>query len=793
MHRRASGSADVPREPAVATRRRVRRLPACAALLIPIASAWAQNEPPASPLIIQLPPIEVIGASPLLGAGVNANTVPGATHSVNSAQIGRTGVPNAVQALDDFVPGISTSAAAGNPEQLGVFYHGFQASPLQGVPQGLAVYVNGVRFNQAFGDTVHFDFIPDVAIDRMDLVGSNPVFGLNALGGALSMRMKNGFTDQGTEISAYGGSFGQVGGNFQYGRQSGGSATYVAASVQHEAGWRDQQSSDLYQVYGDVGWRSDKAELHLNIIGADTQLNGPGTSPIELLSANPAAQFTAPNLIASKYSLIGLNGNWSLSDTTTLQAVAYYDYLSERVVNGNVTDFSPCSDGLSLCGDSGQVATGLNGNPISAFLGSGPYSQLDQQTTNTNGYGTSLQATYTGDVFGHANQLIVGGSYDGAQTTFTASSSIGGLGPDSRDFLGPGVVIAQPDGSIAPVRVGVGNSYYGLFISDIYAITPSLHLTLAGRFNSAQIGLQDQNGSALTGQHAYNHFNPSAGLSWEALPWLTIYGSYSIANRAPTPLELSCASAASPCSLANFFVGDPNLKQVVSGTAEVGVRGHAVPFEAGRLDWQVGLYRSNLTDDILFVDSPIQGRAFFTNVGETLRQGLDAGLRLTTQRISAWVNFSYISATFQSPFVASSPNNPAADADGNITVRSGNRLPGIPTYQGKLGIDYKITDAWSAGANVIVAAGQYLVGDEANLTPKLPPYVVLTLTTRYQVTKALQVFATVQNVTNEKYYTYGTFSPTSSVPIAQVPNASNPRSYSPAAPVGAFGGVRLTF
>ena len=778
----------MPRDPAVATRWLVRGLSACAPLLIPATGAWGQTVP----LVIQLPPVEVIAASPLLGAGVNADTVPGATHSVTGAQIVRTGVPNAVRALDDFVPGISTSAAAGNPNQLGVFYHGFQASPLQGVPQGLAVYINGVRFNQAFGDTVHWDFIPDVAIDRMDLVGANPVFGLNALGGALSVRMKNGFADQGTEISVYGGSFGQVGGNVQYGKQSGNTATYVAGSVQHQAGWRDQQSSDLYQVYGDVGWRGDKAELHLNLIGADTQLNGPGTSPIELLSVNPAAQFTAPNLIASKYTLLSLNGNWSVSDTTTLQAVVYYSYLSERVANGNATDFSLCADGVSLCNDAGQAAIGVNGQPIPAFLGSGPYSQLDQQTTNTNGYGASLQATYGGEVFGRNNQLIVGGSYDGAQTIFTGSSAIGGLGLESRNFLGPGEVIAQPDGSIAPVRVGVGNAYYGLFLSDIFDITPSLHLTLAGRFNSAQIGLQDQNGSALTGVHAYNHFNPSAGLSWEALPWLTAYASYSVANRAPTPLELSCADAASPCSLANFFVGDPNLKQVVAGTAEIGLRGRATPFEASRLDWQVSLYRSALTDDILFVNSPIQGRAFFSNVGSTLRQGLDAGLRLTTERLSAWVNFSYIAATFQSPFVASSPDNPAAD-DGTISVRAGNRLPGIPAYEGKLGLDYKITDAWSAGGNIVVAAGQYLFGDEANLTPKLPPYVVLTVTTHYQVTKALQLFATVQNVTNGKYYTYGTFSPTSSVPIAQLPNASNTRSYSPAAPVGAFGGVRLTF
>ena len=48
-------------------------------------------------------------------------------------------------------------------------------------------------------------------------------------------------------------------------------------------------------------------------------------------------------------------------------------------------------------------------------------------------------------------------------------------------------------------------------------------------------------------------------------------------------------------------------------------------------------------------------------------------------------------------------------------------------------------------------------------------------------------------MTDAKYYTYGTFSPTAAVYLSQAPNATNPRAYSPAAPIGAFGGVRITF
>ena len=125
----------------------------------------------------------MIGASPLLGSGIDRNTVPAETHVLNSNDLKREGTPNLVGSLNQQVGGVSLGSASGNPFQPTFFYHGFAASPLQGTPQGLAVYVNGMRFNQPFGDTVDWDLIPNIAIDKINLEGSNPVFGLNALGG----------------------------------------------------------------------------------------------------------------------------------------------------------------------------------------------------------------------------------------------------------------------------------------------------------------------------------------------------------------------------------------------------------------------------------------------------------------------------------------------------------------------------------------------------------------------------------------------------------------------------------
>ena len=742
--------------------------------------------------VTELPPVEVIGASPLIGSGIDRNTVPAETHVLDSSDLTRQGPTALLNSLNREVSGVSLDSASGNPFQPTLFFHGFAASGLQGTPQGLAVYVNGVRFNQPFGDTVDWDLIPDIAIDRINLEGSNPVFGLNALGGSVNVQLKNGFTWQGFESDISGGSFGQVEGEFQYGKQIGNESTYVAGTVLHQGGWRDLQSSDLQNIFGDVGWRSDRAELHLNVTAAHSVLNGPGTSPVELLAADPAAQFTAPNQITNEYASVSLNGTVDVTDTTSVQALVYYRYLLQRVTNGNAPNDAPCIDGSGLlCFDSG-FSTTLGGAFIPDFLNGGPYSELDNQTTNTNAYGASAQITNTHDIFGLKNHFVAGLSFDGAQTMFSAVSYIGGLTALDRVFIGPGVVIDEP-GTNSPVRVAISNATYGLYIADTLNLTPQLAVTVSGRFNAALIDLNDQNGGDLTGNHSYNHFNPAAGITYQVTPWLTAYAGYAVANRAPTPAELSCAGPANSCSLANFFVGDPNLQQVVSHTVEAGVRGTFSPFDGASLSYNLALFHTNLDNDIAFINSVTQGRAFFANIGQTRRQGVDVGAQLKTDRWLAYVAYTYISATFQSGFVEASGNNPAADANGNLTIRPGNRLPGIPANQLKFGAYYKATDKWTVGASAIYASSAFLFGDEANLTPPLPGYFTMNLTTTYQLTKNVQLFAWAENITNARYYTFGTFSPTSSVFLAQAPGATNPRSFSPAAPIGGFGGVRVTF
>jgi iron complex outermembrane receptor protein len=339
------------------------------------------------------------------------------------------------------------------------------------------------------------------------------------------------------------------------------------------------------------------------------------------------------------------------------------------------------------------------------------------------------------------------------------------------------------------VQVASDNDYYGLYAADVLNLTAALALSLSARLNEATIVLQDRLGSTLNGRHSFGHFNPAAGLTYKLLPEATLYVGFAEANRAPTPAEFSCASASAPCSLTNFFVADPALKQVTAQTFEAGARGE-LQQDGATIHWHAGVYRVDSSDDIMFVASPIIGRVFFHNIGETRRQGLEASADTADGPWLASLNYAYTDATFQTALALASPDNPRADANGQIHVVPGDRLTSIPKHVLKLALTYQAGDAWNVTLSGHYASGQYLRGDESNLNPQTQPYFVLTGGATYRLRRNLELIAEIENLLDAKYETFGTFSPIGDVPIAQVPNASNPRSLSPGAPRTIYAGVR---
>ena len=187
--------------------------------------------------------------------------------------------------MDQALPGVSLSSQTGNEFQLDLNYRGYIASPVIGTPQGLAVYQNGVRINEVFGDVVNWDLIPQNAINRLTLVPSNPVYGLNAIGGALAFEMKNGYTYHAVEGEVSGGSYGRAVASVQAGGQVGNLSGYITADAINDAGWRNSSPSSLRRVFADLGARGDQTEFHVSFTGADNNFGAQPATPVQMLSA----------------------------------------------------------------------------------------------------------------------------------------------------------------------------------------------------------------------------------------------------------------------------------------------------------------------------------------------------------------------------------------------------------------------------------------------------------------------------------------------------------------------------
>jgi outer membrane receptor protein involved in Fe transport len=404
-----------------------------------------------------------------------------------------------------------------------------------------------------------------------------------------------------------------------------------------------------------------------------------------------------------------------------------------------------------------------------------------------------LQATNTDQLFGHDNRFVAGLSFDRGVTHFGASAELGTIGPDFV-VSGSGILLG-PSGapvSIGPVDLRTVNQYTGAYLLDSFDVTNAFTLTAGGRFNYAQINLEDQLGGALTGNNEYTRFNPIIGGTYKITPGLTAYAGYSEANRAPTPLELGCADPARPCIIAAFLVSDPPLKQVVSHTLEAGFRGsHDFGTQIGTLGWKLGAFRTDNSDDILAIPSPVlQGYGYFQNVGATRRQGIEAEANLKTATYQLTASYALVDATFRDALTLGSNSPSAVLNGGTIQVSPGNQIPGIARHRVKLGVDYALTEAFKVGGDMIYVGSQYFVGDDSNQEAKLPSYAVFNAHASYQIDKTWQVYARVDNLLDHRYSTYGTFFDTTAIPSA---NFTDARSLSPARPRAVYAGMKFTF
>jgi outer membrane receptor protein involved in Fe transport len=768
----------------------------CVAGVAAASGAGAQGE-----FASRVETVTVIAPTALPGTGIPVDKLPESIETLDMRDLAREGTTSLTTALNDQLGSININDDLDDPFQPDILYRGFEASPVLGTSEGLAVYQNGVRINEAFGDAVNWDLIPDAAIARVDVVSANAVYGLNALGGAVIVSMKNGFDDASGEIEAAAGSWERREAGVQYGVNDGTFGFYVSAQLQTSAGWRQFSPDSVARIYGDASYRAGGLSLDLSLTYADNLLSGESPSPVQELQVDRSLVFTSPQSNRNRVLFPALNASYALDESLSFQANLYYRGFRQGVANGNTTDYTACTATPGfLCQPDGVtplMSTGGAAVPDISQGGTVPIGENDFERIATDGFGGTLQLTETAALFGLGNHFSAGASVDRDSTSFVLETEIGTV----NALLGidpSGIFVSTPENtpsSATPVILDATNRYYGAFATDTLDVTSQIAVTASGRYNLAEIGLSDLQGTALTGKSRYGRFNPALGATDALSDDVTIYGGYSEGNRAPTPGEIECANPAAPCLLPSSLSSDPpTLKQVVSHSWDVGVRG-AFPFpDAGEhLTWHADLFRTNVDDDIYGIATSLAS-GYFSNIGETRRQGAELGLRYRANRLSGFLSYDYVDAIFESAFLLPSPLNAGADANGNIQVHPGDRLPGIPRHRLKMGADYRFTPEWSAGAVLVTESAQYYRGDEANLMKPLAGFATLNLHSTYEFGEHVELFLQIFNVLDARYGTFGVLGDPTGVGAPGVPPGPGGVDYrfeSPAAPRSVLSGVRL--
>lgn len=791
--------------------------------------------------------ILVTGVVPA-GSSLDRDKLPYPLQTASAETIDRMGAASLAGFMRRRFGGVSANDAQGNPLQPDLLYRGFTASPLLGLAQGVAVYQNGARVNEPLGDTVNWDLLPQTAIERVALGGgANPLFGLNALGGALSIDMKDGFSFDGAAAELSGGAFGRVSAGAEFGGGGGRLAWYASIERFSEDGWRDHSPSEAANLYGSLGWRVAGGRARLNHQRGRSDLTGNGASPVELLALRREAVFTGPDVTENDMRMTSLDFSREAETGAGFSGNLFHRRNDARSFNGDGGEFAVCGfaggDGLvegledddldALGLDEDDVCGGrfagadaledfLNAAAMDAGLderfriegfrddelsGSGVLSDAavnNISARSQRSLGADLQWTLPGGMLGFSGQLVLGGAWFRGDSAFDAALELSDIDPATRMTAGLGAGTYVGEGAAAvDTRTESASAYF----SATADVSDRVALTLSARGNRTSVSLADRSGARpeLDGSHRFSRVNPAAGATWRVAPGHSLYASVGASSRAPTPIELACnegvfelarrfaAEAGEDpedidfeCRLPNAFLADPPLEDVTAVGVELGARGRA-----GATAYSAGFFRTVNRNDILFQTTG-RSTGLFANVDKTRRAGFEASLSGRLGALEWFAAYSLVEAVFADRFTALSPNHAFADEEGGILVERGDRIPGVPRRQFKLVADWRATRSLALGLDVVSNGGRTLRGDESNQLDGVDGYTAVGLRARYRLGGRFEAFALVSNVFDARYETFGLLGEDpGELALPVVEDLSAPVFLGPAPPRAAFVGLRL--
>ena len=746
-------------------------LTACAVSALLIPAAWAQSAAEGG----SLKEVQVVNTSPLPGIGIEKNKLPYEVQSLNSETFKAGNTLNISEFMNENLNGVNVNDIQGSPYQADVTYRGSRASAILGAAQGLSVYMDGVRVNEPFGDVVNWDMLPEAAFESVTLVpGSNPIYGLNTLGGALAFTTKSGLTTQGNELGLSLGSFGRLKLDLTHGSKSAdGWHRFVAATSFNETGWRDDSKGQLQNIFVKMGRSQEDSNWDVSFLYGNSKLVGNGLTPSTNYggegeeAANPVdglyelsrkAVYSHPDETQNNTSLLTFNLQRVLDANTELAATAYVRSGKQKRLGGDVE---------------------WNADPAPLTTGEAE-GELRHSRTSQTSYGASVNMTKLLD----AHQITTGATLDMSRSSYSASA-------EEECFISETRGVSDCEEADAPTAgVKGGATAFGVYLADTFKMNETTYFTAAARYNHTVVDntitrYTDGEGEELAKEKfTYRRLNPSFGLTHQLSNNLTVFGNWAQSNRAPTVIELGCADPANPCQLPTGLQADPYLKQVVAQTIEGGLRWK----NSQDYNLAVSVYQTDNNDDILFIASGTQGRGYFNNFDKTRHQGVDISASKTWGTVRMNSSYSYLKATYEAEAELQ-----AGEREMDITP--GMRLPGLPLHTLKLNLEWQATPQLSLGAGVHYNSslptqgnedGKVGEDDDAVADATIKGHTLLNLKANYQLQKGLSLFAKINNVLDTRYETYGMIgennfaldgSETNTQTVAKFVAPGAPRSY----------------
>lgn len=795
--------------------------------------------------------VSVVAPTPIGGDGVSLEHTPVPVQTLSADDIRTTNAIDLTDVINKRLNGVYINENANNPFEPDINYRGYTASPLLGTPQGLSVYLDGVRQNQPFGDIVAWDLIPKVAVQDMELIpGSNPLFGLNTLGGAIAVTTKDGSATPGVSVQSVGGNFGRRSVEGEFGGSNKRNLDwYAGGSYFKEDGWRVSSPSEVRQSFAKVRWNTGKTSIALAGAYAINDLTGNGLQDYRFLKTDYNSVYSIPDRTWDHSPTLTLNANHQLSDHWSVSGNLYFRHVRTDTTNGDINDdsFDQSLYNLSAADIAALEAAGYSGFPTTGDSTTEPFPYwrciaqslekaepsekctgvITNTRTQQNNYGLGALASWR---TAH-NLLLFGGGWDHSGLSYQQGSQFGYLSADGVSIT---PVDAFADGSTnsdgEPVDTRV--QLHGTLNTPSFYLTDTFtadrwSVTASGRYNRTTVANLDRlppntpGRGSLTGTNIFQRFNPAVGGTWTASSHINLYADYSEASRAPTSIELGCANPDFPCNLPNALVDDPPLKQVVNRTVEVGLRSRG----SDKLAWSAGYFWGQNFNDLLFVASEQTGFGYFLNFGKTRRQGIELNLRGQLPHLVLGGGYTFLDATYQSPQTLDGSSNSSNDsntdgvpgAEGDITITPGDKIPQTPRHVLKVFTDYKPTSKLLIDFNVVSASSSFARGNENNQdqpdgvyylgSGTSPAYGVANLGAHYTFSSRLEAVVQINNLFDHHYSTAAQLGGTPyddsghfvARPFAPVQSDGdttypirNTTYLAPGAPFTIFGGLRVT-